>query len=230
MKATLLLLVIAAEIIPCTCEKAYISYKNANCLDGQTIEGEMVATYQTSFDFSFSMDYSGECAYYVDGYWDYINDDINDVFVQGYCMTCNGVTGCSSDGTCNNFMTYPVELSSDSGYQLSSNGNAKSNSEVDTPTLTLVQNAQKATKNAFQKSSTFSGSASQQGGFQLTAGSMALVVAVATSALVLGILSANYVRPRDDDDDDEETNKPAIRAVELSSSYRLGGDDRGAFV
>ena len=50
-----------------------------------------------------------------------------DLMLEGYCVTCNGVASCSSDGTCDN----AVSVSSSNLYQLSEeSANAYKDEEV----------------------------------------------------------------------------------------------------
>jgi hypothetical protein len=105
----------------------YYSYQDAYCLDDYTIDG----TFVMSFDdadyaaYGFSKDYSGECLYLTEGSQNLYNDDgsVADMynFDYGGCVECDGVVGCSSDGTCSNFKTYAAPVSSN-GYQLSQGG------------------------------------------------------------------------------------------------------------
>lgn len=44
-------------------------------------------------------------------------DDLTDLFEQGFCTACFGVVGCSVDGTCDTFMSI-INTNTDSGYQL----------------------------------------------------------------------------------------------------------------
>jgi hypothetical protein len=105
----------------------YYSYQDASCIDEYTIEGTFVMSWDDTdyAGFGFSMDYSGECAYLPDGSQSLIDDDGNYVFDGnedfGICVECNGVVGCSSDGTCSNFKTYAAPVSSNS-YQLTQGG------------------------------------------------------------------------------------------------------------
>ena len=140
-------------------------------------------------NFQMSLDYEGECAYYTNGYlsvdhWDYSDD----VLGTGYCVTCNGNVGCSSDGTCDNFMTYPAEVSSESGYQMTSTSSTSNNQQVvETPAMTLTRQAQKSNVQAMNMSSragqqpsattaSFFGSATIVAGFAGMVASLALVV------------------------------------------------------
>jgi hypothetical protein len=105
----------------------YYSYQDALCVDDYTIEG----TFVMSFDdpdyatYGFTSDYSGECLYLTEGSQSLYNDDGSTAYVAdfdyGSCIECNGVAGCSSDGTCSNFKTYAAPVSSNS-YQLSQGG------------------------------------------------------------------------------------------------------------
>jgi hypothetical protein len=107
---------------------SYYSYQDSVCVDDYTIEGTFVMSWDdpTYADYGFSIDYTGECLYLIEGSMALFNDDgsVSSVFDNidyGSCVECNGVVGCSSDGTCSNFKTYAAPVSS-SSYQLSQGG------------------------------------------------------------------------------------------------------------
>jgi hypothetical protein len=109
---------------------SYYSYQDSVCVDDYTIEGTFVMSWDdpTYADYGFSIDYTGECLYLIEGSMALFNDDgsVSSVFDNidyGSCVECNGVVGCSSDGTCSNFKTYAAPVSSNS-YQLSQGGSA----------------------------------------------------------------------------------------------------------
>jgi hypothetical protein len=106
---------------------AYYSYQDALCVDDNTIEGTFVMSFDDPdyADYGFSMDYTGECLYFTEGSLNLDNSDacVLDSIDFGSCVECNGVTGCSSDGTCSNFKTYATPVSSNS-YQLSQGSSA----------------------------------------------------------------------------------------------------------
>lgn len=112
----------------------YYSYEDATCVDDGTIEGTFVLSWDDAdySAFGYSASYYGGCLYLVDGSMDIGNetalDSSTDGYEYGYCVACDGVTGCSSDGTCDNFMTLPAPDSYYSGYQLSESQSQSSSS------------------------------------------------------------------------------------------------------
>lgn len=106
------------------------TYRDAKCVDEFTIRGtiELVwddLDYASSFE--FRTDYYGGCLHLVDGPMNldtyrslhaeaanssdenfYLKDNLNNYYDLGTCMECNGLVGCSSDGTCVNFKSYPM--------------------------------------------------------------------------------------------------------------------------
>jgi hypothetical protein len=103
----------------------YWSYEDALCVDDYTIEGTIVMSWDDPdyAEYGFSSDYSGECLHLTEGSQSLYNDDGSTYYNYDYgsCVECNGVVGCSSDGTCSNFKTYAAPVSSNS-YQLSQGG------------------------------------------------------------------------------------------------------------
>jgi hypothetical protein len=129
---------------------AYLSYQDSQCLSDGTIQGTLVMSYDdSSYDsMGFDMDYEGECISFQSGEWDLDNWDGSYDNIYDYdtvCATCNGVAGCSTDGTCDNFMTYAGQRSS-GGYQLSQSGGSSSvaKEEASTPMLGLANKAKNA--------------------------------------------------------------------------------------
>lgn len=106
----------------------YYSYQDASCIDDYTIDGTFVMSWDDSdyADFGFSTEYSGECLYLTTGSQSlddgtYSASSAFENYAFGNCVECNGLVGCSSDGTCSNFKTYAASVSSNS-YQLSQGG------------------------------------------------------------------------------------------------------------
>jgi len=90
--------------------KAYLYYENAQCTDDVNIEG----TYTIAFDddnyssYGYSDYYTGACLYLTDGYWEVDTSyypNTSESIQYGTCLECDGQVGCSSDGTCDNFMS-----------------------------------------------------------------------------------------------------------------------------
>ena len=150
--------------------------------------------------FQMSLDYEGECGYYANGYMDVDNwdDSDDDAFGTGYCVTCNGIVGCSSDGTCDNFMTYPVEASSSgSGYQMTTaqtHASSENQQLVETPAMTLTQQAQKANIQAMMSSSQQVGTTTSFGSATIVILATLFVGAVASVALVISLIHHRHTR------------------------------------
>eukprot|EP00977_Amphora_coffeiformis_P018052 scaffold6121_cov170-Amphora_coffeaeformis.AAC.2 len=136
----------------------YLSYQDAVCTDSDNIAGTAVLSYDDSYYnelLSMSYEYAAECLYLKGGYIDiesYSYDNVDDYYGFGQCIKCNGVVGCSSDGTCSNFMTYPGEMSN-GGYQLTQGGGSSTKDESVRPKMGLAMKAQDATVNAMQSPS-----------------------------------------------------------------------------
>jgi hypothetical protein len=119
----------------------YYSYEDAKCVNEDTIKGKFVLSWDDSdyADFGYSASYYGGCAYLVDGSMDMeaLSDAMlsgsYDYYDYGICVECDGVVGCSSDGTCSNFLTYPAPETTSSGYQLSSQGQSSSTETTTAP-------------------------------------------------------------------------------------------------
>jgi hypothetical protein len=117
----------------------YYSYEDAKCVNEDTIKGTFVLSWDDFdyADFGYSASYYGGCLYLVDGSMDIatLNDAMlsgsYDYYSYGTCVECDGVVGCSSDGTCSNFQTYPAPEATSSSYQLSQ-GQSSSSTETTT--------------------------------------------------------------------------------------------------
>ncbi|CAB9504370.1 expressed unknown protein [Seminavis robusta] len=130
----------------------YFSYKDAACQDSSTIAGTAVMSYDDD-DFTamygMEFDYEGSCLYYVGGSIDIYSYDIDkEIFGEGVCTECYGMVGCSTDGSCDNFMTYTASVrSSSSGYQLTGSKTRLDNEtlqELKEPALGLQNSVQNA--------------------------------------------------------------------------------------
>ena len=106
----------------CNALNAYLFYENANCTGTKSIEGDLVYQYDESSMMNtngFIVDeYSGPCNYFGGGYHDFLNDS-NDTdyeyMTEGFCMTCDGVVGCSASyDECDDF--YTIVPTNDTGY------------------------------------------------------------------------------------------------------------------
>ena len=89
---------------------AYIYYTDATCDDSVTISGTFNLGYDESWleGLGFSMEDTGECIYFNDGYIDISNGyyDTLESMLTGYCVECNGVAGCSStEDSCDDVKT-----------------------------------------------------------------------------------------------------------------------------
>lgn len=200
----------------------YYSYQNARCVDDSTIEG----TFIMSFDdpdyaaYGFSVDdYTGECLYLTEGSQNLYNDDgsaacVFDSMDYGSCVECNGVVGCSSDGTCSNFKTYAAPVSSNS-YQLSQGGSTN-NEEQAAPKFGAVakeaEESSVAMVSAHHYKSTGAGESSEPETLGLFVYAMGFVVAVG-AALVAILLG-------------RKRNKGANQA--LTDSILAGGVEMGS--
>lgn len=138
--------------------KIFLSYADATCVDDDTIQGTVTISYDdTSYSFlEYSTFYSGGCLYYVGGYADSDNydwdSDVSEILDYGSCVTCSGQVGCSSDGTCTNFMTYPGVTQSNA-YQMTINGGESSSQRVKAPAYGMaIQNIEIATLAAQEQS------------------------------------------------------------------------------
>jgi hypothetical protein len=103
----------------------YYSYQDALCVDDYTIKGTFVMSWDDAdyAAYGFSSAYYGDCLYLTEGSQSVSphDDESFDAYDYGSCVECDGLVGCSSDGTCSNFKTYAAPVSSNS-YQLSQGG------------------------------------------------------------------------------------------------------------
>ncbi len=138
----------------CDGQNAYIYYTDASCSNSQTISGTFNLAYDdeslSGFGFS-SENYEGECIYFDGGSMDIsYYSSAYDLMKEGYCVTCEGVTSCSSDETCDN----AVSLYSSNLYHLTEeSANAykkeevspqafKNAEELDNVAMKMVSNSQ----------------------------------------------------------------------------------------
>jgi len=139
--------------------RAYLYYENAECNDG-----DITGTYVISFDnenfsgYGFSDSYSGACMYLTNGYWEVDMSYYSEAYESieyGICVTCNGQIGCSSDGTCDNFMSVVPQVS----YQMAQDDD-QSEVEIADGAYELAAQMQQSTINALEANRT-SGSSAQ---------------------------------------------------------------------
>jgi hypothetical protein len=114
--------------------RGYFSYKNAQCSDYSTISGTAVMSYD-DLDFTalFGMEfaYQGPCMYFIGGSIDLYSYDMRrDTFGEGVCTECYGIVGCSTDGSCETFMTYNGNTASNKGYQWTGNAENRIDNET----------------------------------------------------------------------------------------------------
>jgi len=134
---------------------AYIYYKNAQCTDTTTIYGTFVLSYddEAYADYGYDMAYSGPCIYLDGGSWEIADDDsvyydyetAFDAIKYGYCVECNGMAGCSYDGTCDTFMSEMPQAA----YQMSEEAYA-SKMETTERSYTLASQIQQSTIKALE--------------------------------------------------------------------------------
>lgn len=172
--------------------KIFLSYSDATCVDDNTIQGTVTISYDdASYSFlEYSDFYSGECLYYVGGYADSDNydwdSDVSDILDYGACVTCNGQVGCSSDGTCSNFMTYPGVTQSNA-YQMTSNGGESSSQRVKAPAYGMaIQNIEIATLAAQEQSASALAAKNAESSFSLD---MMIVGVVGAAGLLMFLLA-----------------------------------------
>ncbi len=106
------------------------TYRNAKCVDEFTIRGIINLAwddFECASSFEYRTEYYGGCLHLVDGPMNldtyrslhadaansseedfYLTDNMKNYYDHGICMECSGVVGCSADGTCANFKSYPV--------------------------------------------------------------------------------------------------------------------------
>jgi hypothetical protein len=196
----------------------YWSYEDALCVDDYTIEGTIVMSWDDPdyAEYGFSSDYSGECLHLTEGSQSLYNDDGSTYYNYDYgsCVECDGVVGCSSDGTCSNFKTYAAPVSSNS-YQLSQGGSTN-NEEQAAPKFGAVakeaEDSSVAMVSAHHYKSTGAGESSEPETLGLFVYAMGFVVAVG-AALVAILLG-------------RKRNKGANQA--LTDSILAGGVEMGS--
>mmetsp|Transcript_35048 Transcript_35048/g.41834 ORF Transcript_35048/g.41834 Transcript_35048/m.41834 type:complete len:220 (+) Transcript_35048:60-719(+) len=139
--------------------RAYLFYENAKCTDDTNIEG--IYTYafddESYSDYGYSDYYTGDCLYLAGGYWEVdMSYDSNayESIQYGSCVECNGQVGCSSDGTCDNFMNFVPQTS----YQMTQDDDVSGAAITEGEFATAYQ-MQQSTIEAFESSKTSSSTA-----------------------------------------------------------------------
>jgi len=151
--------------------RAYYAYKDAECLEDGS-GGISGTAYMSYDDVSISAmlgiiinNYEGACMYFPDGSIDIYDvaiaqtsglDGTNLMRKDGICTECYGLTGCSTDGTCDTFMTYPPAITTTEGYQLS-----YSSDKIDTKDKELMATI-KAPAMMLQEAVTYNAVSNQQ--------------------------------------------------------------------
>jgi len=114
----------------CNALNAYLFYENAECSGTNYIRGSLVYEYDdstsTETEGFIIHAYNGPCNYFEGGYHDFLNDsnETDSDMTQGFCMTCDGVVGCSaSEYSCDEF--YTISAANDTDYE---EANAQDNS------------------------------------------------------------------------------------------------------
>jgi hypothetical protein len=114
----------------CNALNAYLFYEDAQCSGAKSIRGSLVYEYDDSTGMEtdgFVIDaYNGPCNYFEGGYHDFLNDsdETDSDMTQGFCITCDGVVGCSaSEDSCDEF--YTISAADDTDY---AEANAQDNS------------------------------------------------------------------------------------------------------
>lgn len=153
------LLILASCLHSAKAINAYIYYTDATCIDSETISGTFNLAYDSSSlqGFGLSDDHNGECIYFTNGYIDISSgySNIASSMVNGYCVECNGVVGCSStQDSCDDIKT----IVTTSLYQMSSSNEVQGSNqyqstdaasgESETP---AYQNARDVQKEAMMK-------------------------------------------------------------------------------
>ena len=131
---------------------AYFYYKNAHCY--QDTDTHIAGTAVLAFDDSDMNaiygrtieNYQGACWYFpkgsIDVYkYNLFGSNVSTTYRIGYCTSCYGYVGCSTDGTCDTFMNYARAKTTSSGYQLSNKqtNNETLAEELKAPALSLQQ-------------------------------------------------------------------------------------------
>jgi len=105
----------------CNALNAYLFYEDAQCSGTKSIRGSLVYEYDDSTSTEtegFTIDaYNGPCNYFEGGYHDFLNDsdETDSDMIQGFCMTCDEVVGCSaSEDSCDEF--YTISPANDTDY------------------------------------------------------------------------------------------------------------------
>jgi hypothetical protein len=142
----LLLLALSKESNGQAFDNLYYSWVDATCIDDYTIDGSSLMQFEyidTEYVSSLQIKEVSNCYYLKEGYvshdtfFGYDRDDDDDNAMHewdgyGYCMTCDGITGCSSDGTCENFKSQAAPYYENShtsyGNGVLANSNSNSNS------------------------------------------------------------------------------------------------------
>ena len=114
---------------------AYVFYEDAKCMkDGTRIYGTFLYGYDDSRmqGKGFTKEnYYGPCKYFDGGYYDfmYSKSSGGSYMQNGYCITCNGVVGCSkTQDDCSDFQTsMPSNLYTSTGNQQYTNENSSEN-------------------------------------------------------------------------------------------------------
>eukprot|EP00547_Thalassionema_nitzschioides_P002544 CAMPEP_0194207244 /NCGR_PEP_ID=MMETSP0156-20130528/6041_1 /TAXON_ID=33649 /ORGANISM="Thalassionema nitzschioides, Strain L26-B" /LENGTH=209 /DNA_ID=CAMNT_0038933957 /DNA_START=20 /DNA_END=649 /DNA_ORIENTATION=- len=170
----------------------YLSYTNAKCTSGGGISGTLLLSYdddELNEYCGYSMAWDSMCLSYEGGSYRFDDSD-DDITWPEYewdatCVTCNGITGCSSDGTCENFLTYAGDESSNS-YQLSSSSSSSSSKkEISANALGFTQNAKDSVVQEADRLSSEE-SASSGGMMAFAGGAAAAFVAFAVVGALLG--------------------------------------------
>jgi hypothetical protein len=143
--AALSLTILSLPPPPTQAVGAYWWYENATCLNEHTIKGISHLSFDdpdySSWD-TTDTKYYGGCFYFLYGYVDLDNWDFSNIYNYGECVTCYNIVGCSSDGTCGNFMTYaPSTTSFSSSSSSSSSLSSKSASLSSSSTYELSNQA-----------------------------------------------------------------------------------------
>jgi len=140
--------------------KAYLYYENAQCTDDSNIEGTYVIAFddENFADYGYSDYYSGPCVYLTGGYWEVDMSYYTNAYEsieQGNCVECNGLVGCSSDGTCDSFMSTVPQAS----YQMAQDDDDDSETEIADGAYAMAAQIQQSTIKTLESERTYSSSA-----------------------------------------------------------------------